>query len=69
VRSELQYKGQVETAVFSVLNKVCRDAMEIGIAPDEMARALFNYARQAVADLDDPSIHMYIALDAEIIIE
>lgn len=54
MKTELNYKIQVEPVLFTILNKVAEDCEGFGISPDDFTRAIWSWADSRLHDYDNP---------------
>jgi hypothetical protein len=51
-QSDLNYKIQVEPAIFAIINQVAQDVARFDISPDQFIRAVWTWADKALDDYD-----------------
>jgi hypothetical protein len=65
MKTELNYKVQVEPTLFAIFNKIASDLPQFNITQDDFTRAVWAYADSRLQDYTEPPQWLWLELAAK----
>lgn len=63
MKTEINYKVQVEPAVFNILETIRVDVQQFGISDEEFLRAIWTWADGRLHEYDTPPQWLWVAME------
>jgi hypothetical protein len=64
MKQELNYKIQVEPAIFTIINRVAADCEAFGVSKEDIHRAIWAWADMKLAEYETPPQWLWLELEA-----